>query len=383
MHYFRPKRVVKGLATMVWKFLATRLRLTSYFFGGRHPEEEFTPSDWTNNFVRGEARALGEGDIEDGGFRRVPATDNLALPRDMRATAAVTVDGVPVDEEAKKLMDVQNAEAEKAKKSVKDDYTVVYMPPHFKYRVIAFIVLLWLIAAVLLGAAIALPILIGRSFFGLFVAHDVHDGYALIGGFYLLWACYMSARAVDRLDKRRQRRGAEGPRANLYVLVLKRGLLWAGRMAYMAVGLGVVVPVLLATVVDLYIVLPIRFTLDPRMVPRIRIVDEWALGLLYAKIMLHAHQIQPPNRLTRGLTNVRCAQRDLELWHTDCNCLDHTKRILAPGPRARDEGGDRAADGRAAGDDHPPRGDLPHAAALLPRAAARQPLCLYVISSNS
>ena len=315
MHYFRPNRVVKGLATIVWKFLATRLRLTSYFFGGRHPEEEFSPRDWSDNFVRGEARALGEGDIEDGGFRRVPATDNLALPRDMRATAAVTADGVPVDEEAKTLMDVQNAEAEKAKKSVKDDYTVVYMPPHFKYRVIAFIVLLWLIAAVLLGAAIALPILIGRSFFGLFAAHDVHDGYALIGGFYLLWACYLSARAVDRLDKRRQRRGGEGPRANLYVLVLKRGLLWAGRMAYMAVGLGIVVPVLLATVVDLYIILPLRFTLDPRMVPRIRIVDEWALGLLYAKIMLHAHQIQPPNRLTRGLTNVRCAQRALELWY--------------------------------------------------------------------
>ena len=274
MHYFRPKRVVQGLATIVWKFLATRLRLTSYFFGGRHPEEEFSPRDWSDNFVRGEARALGEGDIEDGGFRRVPATDNLALPRDMRATAAVTADGVPVDEEAKTLMDVQNAEAEKAKKSVKDDYTVVYMPPHFKYRVIAFIVLLWLIAAVLLGAAIALPILIGRSFFGLFAAHDVHDGYALIGGFYLLWACYLSARAVDRLDKRRQRRGGEGPRANLYVLVLKRGLLWAGRMAYMAVGLGIVVPVLLATVVDLYIILPLRFTLDPRMVPRILIVDD-------------------------------------------------------------------------------------------------------------
>ena len=80
-----------------------------------------------------------------------------------------------------------------------------------------------------------------------------------------------------------------------------------GRIAYMAVGLGVVVPVLLATAVNLYII--IRFTLDPRMVPRILIVDEWALGLLYAKIMLHAHQIQPPNRLTRGLTNVRCAQR--------------------------------------------------------------------------
>ena len=45
-----------------------------------------------------------------------------------------------------------------------------------------------------------------------------------------------------------------------------------GRIAYMAVGLGVVVPVLLATAVNLYII--IRFTLDPRMVPRILIVDD-------------------------------------------------------------------------------------------------------------
>lgn len=304
MHYFRPKRTVKHVATTVWKFLAARLRLTSYFFGGRHTEEEFTPKNWQDNFVRGNVHVVGEEDIPDGSFRRVPATDNLALPRDMRATVAVTADGEPVDEEARELMAKQNAEAEKAKKNIKDDYMIVYMPPHFKYRVIIFITLLWIFGAVMLGLAVALPIQLGRSFFRLFTPRDVHDGYSLLIGFYLVWVCYLIARAVDRLDKRRQRRSGDGPRANLHVLVLKRGLLWVAKTVYMVFCLGIVIPILLAIVIDLYMILPIRFTLDPNMTPRIRVVDEWALGLLYAKIALHAHRIQPPNRLTRGLTNV-------------------------------------------------------------------------------
>ena len=45
----------------------------------------------------------------------------------------------------------------------------------------------------------------------------------------------------------------------MYILVLKWGLLWVGRVAYMMVGLGIVVPVLFAMAVDFYI---IQFTLD-------------------------------------------------------------------------------------------------------------------------
>ncbi|KAF8159833.1 hypothetical protein B0H34DRAFT_704960 [Crassisporium funariophilum] len=304
MHYFRPKRVIKSVATTVWKFLATRLRLTSYFFGGRYPREECTPKNWRDNFVRGGVDVLDEGDAIDGTFRRVPATDNLALPRDMRATAAVTAEGEPVDEAAAALMALQNAEAEKAKRVVKDDYMIVYIPPHFRWRIIGFITLLWIFGAILLGFGVALPIQLGRSFFQLFTSREVHDGYSFILGFYLQWICYLIARAIDRLDKRRQRRGGDGPRGNLHILVVKRGLLWVAKTAYMVFFLGVVVPILLALVIDLYIILPIRFTLDPTLTPRIRIVDSWALGLLYAKIAFHAHRIQPPNRITRGLQHI-------------------------------------------------------------------------------
>ncbi|KAF9460561.1 hypothetical protein BDZ94DRAFT_1197761 [Collybia nuda] len=304
MHYFRPKKALKEFATMLWKAVATRLRLTSYFFGGRYSNEEYTSKNW-RVFSFHALDGLEDADaVRDGTFRRVPATDNLALPRDMRATAGVTEDGEPVDEEAKGLMDIQNAEAEKAKRNIKEDYMVVYLPPHFRYRVLGFIALLWVIGAVLLGVAVALPIQLGRSIFELFTPREVHDGYALIVGFYLLWGCYLIGTAIDRLDKRRQRSRADGPRADLRVLVIKRGLLWIAKAAYMAIFLGVVIPTLVSFVVELYIILPIRLALDPDMTPKMRVVDTWALGLLYAKIALHANRIQPPNRITRGLQHI-------------------------------------------------------------------------------
>jgi E3 ubiquitin-protein ligase MARCH6 len=304
MHFFRPKKGLKEFATVLWKVLAARLRLTSYFFGGRYPSEEYTPKGWRVFSLRLADELPEEGTELDGTFRRVPATDNLALPRDMRATAWVTEDGEPMDDEAKGLMAIQNAEAEKAKRNIKDDYMVVYLPPHFRYRVLCFIALLWVLGAVLLGITVALPIQLGRSIFELFTPREVHDGYALIVGFYLLWGCYLVGTAIDRLDKRRQRSRAAGPRADLRVLVIKRGLLWIAKATYMAIFLGVVIPTLVSFVVDLYIILPIRFALDPDMTPRIRVVDTWALGLLYAKIALHATRIQPPNRITRGIQHV-------------------------------------------------------------------------------
>ncbi|KAF9054671.1 hypothetical protein BJ165DRAFT_734901 [Panaeolus papilionaceus] len=325
MHYFKPKRAVKDFATKVWKFLATRLRLTSYFFGGRHPQEEYTPKSFKDNLFRTDVFVFDEEHhILDGSFRRVPATDNLSLPREMRATVAVTADGEPVDDAAKELMAQQNAEAEKGKHNIKDDYMIVYLPPYFRYRIISFIFFLWMCGAAVFGVCIALPIQVGRSLFRVFTAREVHDGYSFVVGFYTIWMCYVVARAIDRLDKRRQRRSSDGPRANLYLLVIKRFLLWTAKTAYMIIGLGVVVPVFMAIVVDLYIILPIRLIFNPTMVPTLRIVDLWALGLLYAKIGWHVLRLWEPTRLTRDIQLV------LTQGWTRPDPIRATRNIIAP-----------------------------------------------------
>lgn len=324
MHYFRPKKTIKDFARAIWKFLAARLRLTSYFFGGRHPDEEYTPNHWRIFALRLPELLLDVNPIHDGCFRRVPATDHLALPRDVRATVPVTENGEPVDEAARALIALQNAEAEKAKRNPTDDYIVVYIPPHFRQRVITFVTFLWVIGAFLLGLAVALPIQLGRSFFALCANREVHDGYSFIVGFYLLWGCYLIGTAIDHLDKRRQRISGDRPRADLRVLIIKRGLLWIAKASYMVIFLGVITPTLVAFVVDLYIVLPIRFTLHPEMTPRIRVVDAWALGVLYAKIALHANRIQPPNRITTGIQHI------IDNGWILLNPVQATKEVIGP-----------------------------------------------------
>ncbi|OSD05343.1 hypothetical protein PYCCODRAFT_1405960 [Trametes coccinea BRFM310] len=308
MEYFRPRKGLRRLGTFVWKYFARQLRLSSYMFGGRYPSEEYTPTTWTWRFLLTSEDDVQMDDAEavhDGSFRRVPNSDNVALVKDAPATVDVDEEGYPLNEDGRKLIQAQNAEAERAKRSVKEDYTVVYIPPDFGYRVCAFLLLIWTVGSVLLATALAAPILLGRAFFRLFLPYDVHDGYSFIIGFYLLWGCYLVGAALDRMDKRRQRRWSDGPRAEWPLYVAKRSLLWVLQASYMAVTLGVILPTLLGLTVELYLIQPFKYALRPSVEPRIRMVDMWALGLLYAKIVIRSMQTHhPEHEIMRGIDRV-------------------------------------------------------------------------------
>jgi E3 ubiquitin-protein ligase MARCH6 len=305
MRHLRPRKFFHQWAVRIWKILAARLRLTSYMMGDRHPEEEFTAKfDNLTAFLR---RSTNDSEVasktHDGTFRRVPATDNIALPKDMRATAEVLPDGTPANPAAEALMEAQNAEAVKAKRDIKNDYLVVYFPPNFRMRIFGFIASVWTVVAVLAAIFIAVPVQLGRRFFGVFTQKELHDGYSFLAGVYLLWACYLVTNAAERMDKRRQRRGGDGPRAEFAVFFIKRSFLWLSKIAYMGIFLGIIIPILLALVIDLYIVMPVRLTHNPTMDIRIRIVDMWALGLVYGKVFMRINR-RPQFDVGRGVVTV-------------------------------------------------------------------------------
>jgi E3 ubiquitin-protein ligase MARCH6 len=312
MTYFRPRKAIRKFTIVVWKELSRRLRLSSYFFGKRYGEEEYTPKTWSlGRTIYGPTK---DADVVaadyDGSFRRVPNTDDIALPREMRATVAVTAAGDPVDEAASKLMTEQNEVTTKVNRNVKQDFIVVYIPPYFRYRMILFVSMLWSVGALCAGISLVLPVLLGRGFFGIIFKgkREVHDGYSILAGFYMLWACWIAGKAVDRLDKRRQRWGSEGPRASLWWLAVKRGLLWFVKASYMAIFLGVVIPTLVGCVVELYVTLPFKLHLSQDIgVPRIRVLDCWATGLLYTKIVIRVirRQGHGQNPISRGLQVIK------------------------------------------------------------------------------
>lgn len=274
-------------------------------FGERHPEEERERphSGWLP--LRNSNSKAGEASLRfRGSYRRVPNSDNVAVPRDMRATARVDDQGRPVDDEARKLIMAQDAEAEKAKRNPRDDYTMVYIPPHFQYRIGLFIFALWVIGCIFVTVSLSAPILLGRGVFNLLTERQMHDGYSFLVGFYTLWGCWVVGHEIERMEKKRQRRSAEDTRGNWPLYFLKRSVLWLAKISYIVFFIGIVIPVLIGLEVELYVVMPIRLSLNPDIVPNVRVVDMWALGIVYAKMALHANRLRPLNRFTAGFNHV-------------------------------------------------------------------------------
>ncbi|TDL24001.1 hypothetical protein BD410DRAFT_786709 [Rickenella mellea] len=306
LRHFEPRNIIQTVTTQYWKWVARHLRLTSYMFGGRHAAEERpTQFRWTALFGNDKAIVDDRNVQFDGTLRRVPATDNIALPKDMRATIIVDESGEPVDQAGRDLMQAQDEEAEKAKRNVKDDYQVVYMPPNFRRRIILFIVLLWLVGSSICVAGVALPIHLGRAVFALFMPRQVHDGYSFVVGFYAFWGCFVIGKTLDRLDKRRQRTIADGPRADWFLFLAKRGLLWFGQVSWTVFWMGLVIPTLIAMVMDVYLVIPVRLMLDPATVLRVHVFESWAVGLLYAKMAVGTGRYRQPTAIDTALNQIK------------------------------------------------------------------------------
>ena len=309
IHYFRPRAAARQIGAVFWTSLSVTLRVSSYMFGERHPVEELASKEF---FGFRSKKVIAPDTWEqrrEGGWRRVPANDNVAIVRGMRATVEVTEAGQPINEVEARLFKLQNAEAERHKRNVDDDYTVVYIPPYFKYRIVLFIVTVWTVCCIAIAAVLAGPVLLGRRFFLLFTAREVHDGYSFVIGFHLLWGCWLVAQAVERLDRHRQRR-ENSSRAWWPLFLAKRSSLWFAQASYMAFFLVFVIPTLIALVMEMYVLMPIKFIYDPRVVVRVKLVDMWVLGLFYTKIILRLPGFEAPRRMNEGIQRVSEALLD-------------------------------------------------------------------------
>ena len=321
IHYFRPRTAARQVGTIVWKWLSRQLRVSSYMFGERHPAEEVASKGPFGFWPKNATGSNTQEPRRDGGWRRVPANDNIAIVRGMRATVEVGEDGQPINEVEGRLFKLQNAEAERHKRNVDEDYAVVYIPPHFKYRIVIFILAVWSICCIAIAAMLTGPVLLGRRFFLLFTTREVHDGYSFVIGFHLLWGCWLVAQAVERLDRHRQRR-ENCSRAWWPLFLAKRSSLWLAQASYMAFFLVFVIPTLIALVMEMYVFLPIKFIYDPRVAVRVKLVDMWVLGLFYTKIILRLPGFEAPQRMNEGIQRVSrvllvCRHLLMVGWCTD------------------------------------------------------------------
>ncbi|KAF8586361.1 hypothetical protein K439DRAFT_961991 [Ramaria rubella] len=304
LHYFRPRKPVRRLMTAWWQWTARQLRLTSFMFGGRHPQEEIRPlyRSW-RSLLTGDTSVVA---AEDGSFRRAPAGDNIAFLRDRPTLVQVDEDGEPVDADGRDIIAAQNAEAQQAGRNHRDDYTVVYVPPNFRRRIFLFIFLFWASGSIAMVSSVSVPILAGRAILKLCTPRELHDGYSFIIGFYLLWWAWLVGSLMARIRIRRQRHGGgRRIRASWFLFLFKRVSVYMSKIIWLAFWLGIILPTLVSIAVDLYLVIPLRYFMNPDFTPTIHIFESWATGLIISKIIMRTQRARPGNDLGGALEAIQ------------------------------------------------------------------------------
>jgi len=73
----------------------------------------------------------------------------------------------------------------------------------------------------------------------------------------------------------------------------------------MAFFLMFVIPTMIALVMEMYVLLPIKFIYDPGVVVKVKLVDMWVLGLFYTKIIPLLPGFKAPQRMDEGVQRAR------------------------------------------------------------------------------
>ncbi|CAE6447141.1 unnamed protein product [Rhizoctonia solani] len=257
---------VKARLEVWWKYTARQLRLSSFMFNQLHADELQRESRGLRP-MNGPAETWTIPSDEHlyGRWLRVPKSDNIAFLRDQPVLIQVDRAGRAVRPRGEEVMAEQDEETRRAGRTPEQDYIIVHVPPYFGARCLSLVILLWITAASITVTGTIGPILLGRLLLST-LAHKyhVHDGYSLVIGWYVLWGLWRVHRSQIRS--------------------WISALAWVANVLCIGIGMGVIMPILVAVTLQMYVVLPLRLWWNPETVPVLRIAEDWALGLVLMKI---------------------------------------------------------------------------------------------------
>ncbi|KAK5098482.1 hypothetical protein LTR70_002694 [Exophiala xenobiotica] len=271
-------------------------------------------------------------DLSAGTYVRAPAKDSVRIPK---ATNVF----VKVDEKNQRLDGKDDSDTGLHGK--KDErFSRLYVPNHFRARVSTFISMIWIFAAALGLICTVGPLVTGRTIIRWMTSLDgpVNDLYAMtIGTHTFAAAIYLVynirsqwAGSVNKLTQF----------VNNTKQILPRIAAFSKRMigiAYLAIFVGFVVPMALSLLAELYINIPIYAWLlmhenpesDPwnplisttqgiRATPIIHVLQTWAVGLLYLRVVVRIltatpHTSTRPATAIRGITRRGLLRPDVKL----------------------------------------------------------------------
>ncbi|MBE3046043.1 hypothetical protein IMZ48_26585, partial [Candidatus Bathyarchaeota archaeon] len=229
------------------------------------------------------------GELEpEGRFVRCPASDQVRVPKTHRVFLDVfETSQVPVDST---LTDVDFY--------FLDQYKLAYLPPNFKMRLVYFIVLLWVFAAVTGVGLTIVPLMVGRRLFKALLPDHVrtNDIYAFSIGIYVLGTLAYSVLRAGVITAKLRVWAAKAGAAFLDPGAPRRAASIVSRwlqFVYVYFNIFIFFPLLASTLMELYVIVPLHTYLHPPRegaapheagVHTIRAVQAWTLGLLYLKL---------------------------------------------------------------------------------------------------
>ncbi|KAL5003401.1 hypothetical protein BDV10DRAFT_154932 [Aspergillus recurvatus] len=324
----KPSDGLHSLYRWWFRKCARFLRLSDFFFGERHPDEEGVGS-LTGNRAGSEPSATGKdeksgsankADMQpkrDGKFVRAPASDQVRIPKGSPVFLEVT--------EANERVDGKPDNDQGLHGRLNNQFTKVYIPPFFRTRIAAFIFFIWMFAAATGVGTTIVPLVIGRRIMSFYVPdRPVNDVYALSVGMgvacfvaCLLLSCRTGFRLVTGRLGPYLRSPGEATRAATNILISGFSIL------YVLASFLIFLPSIFALAIELYLLVPVHTYLGHEKDLVVHFVQDWALGVLYVQMAVKLalwHTRSRPAAVLRGIfrdgwlkPNIKLATRALLL----------------------------------------------------------------------
>lgn len=367
--FFKPSDGLHAMYTWWFRKLARTLRLTWFLFGERKLDEEGTirllppqeghasppwkrlflevdgnkviPKTWKGTFEGGKAKPslpLSPQELEDtntkkaalvrthqlipdGRFVRAPASDQVKIPKGQRVFLDVTEANQRQDRIEQPGVDLYST----------PQYQFVYVPPNFRLRIFLFILFIWIFAAATgLGFTI-IPLLFGRWMFRSLIPDRIrtNDIYAFSIGIYILGSAAYFLFHFKDIYKKAKKRVASTTSHILQRETLHRAAaiaMRAGKLVYAYFFLLVVFPLMVASLMELYVLIPLDTYMYGAVVSRGAAPDNTFLSVQNPR-----HTVRVMQSWTIGVIYLKLAARYVVAWHRDSRVAAATRAVLRRG----------------------------------------------------
>ncbi|KAI9723245.1 MAG: hypothetical protein M1812_001127 [Candelaria pacifica] len=296
--FYRPSDGLHTIYNWWFRKCARSLRLTHFLFGEQREDEEghYVRRTWLSLFARkmggsnrpvtGEDRKMLAEDrdvdsyfLRDGRYVRAPASDQVRIPKGGHVFLEVN--------EHNERIDGQPDRGDGLHGNNTDLFSKVYIPPWFRLRISLFVLAIWAFAAGTGVGVTIVPLVLGRTIFATIIPNHLrmNDVYAFSIGIYILGGLLYAALNFKNFIVYLKATLAPRPGALRQALLdMHTPALRFLRVCYVYGAFTLLLPSLLACLMEVYLIIPLHSYLAPDEQHIVHFVQDWTLGVLYLKI---------------------------------------------------------------------------------------------------